>query len=55
MTTYRLYNLYRRAGNGPCAAFRMTQQAQPGVVESALNYAAAVVLTACAAVLVTVG
>lgn len=42
MTTLRLYNLFRRAGNSPCQALRLANAAQPGHFASAACYAGAI-------------
>jgi len=51
MIALRLYNLYRRAGNSPCQAFRLAHRASLGAVESAACYAAAVLIAFGAALL----
>lgn len=55
MTSWRLYNLFRRAGNSPCQAFRLAQRTQPGAVESTLCYVGAVLLAAGTAALAVLG
>lgn len=55
MTAFRLYRRYRRAGNSPCAAYKLAQRAQPGVLASAACYAAAVCLAAGALLIVARG
>lgn len=49
MTSWRLYNLYRRAGNSPCQAFRLMEARSPYLVSAALYVAAAVLAVATAA------
>lgn len=48
MTSLRLYNLYRRAGNGPCEAFRLAQATQPDLMSVGLYLLAAVIAVAAA-------
>ncbi|MDT0140192.1 hypothetical protein [Acidovorax sp. PRC11] len=55
MTAFRLYRLFRRAGNSPCTAYRLTQAAQPGFIESAAAYAGAAVLAVASAVVLVAG
>ena len=50
MTSWRLYNLYRRAGNSPCQAFRLTEASRPYLVPAALYVTAAVLAVASAVV-----
>jgi len=55
MTTLRLYNLFRRAGNSPCQSFRRARALQPGAIESAVCYVGAVLLGVGALALIVTG
>ncbi|MFD2298378.1 hypothetical protein QRO11_12140 [Paracidovorax citrulli] len=55
MVAFRLYRLFRRAGNSPCTAYRLTQAAQPGVLESAMAYVSAAVLAVASVAVLVVG
>ena len=55
MTAFRLYSLYRRAGNSPCQAYLLANRAQPGLVTSAVCYVVAACFAAGAALLVALG
>lgn len=50
MTSWRLYNLYRRAGNSPCQAFRLMEARSPYLVSAALYVVAAILAVATAVI-----
>lgn len=53
MTAWRLYNLYRRAGNSPCQAFRLTEAHRPYQAPTVLFAIAVLLLLATVAISVT--
>lgn len=52
MTAYRLYRLFRRAGNSPCRAYQLAHRTAPEHVATAARFAAAGVLLIATIVLI---